>query len=55
MGKLAAQLLLERLQSPDATPQQEVAIKPRLIVRETTAPPRQASNNARTRRQSVPR
>ena len=39
MGKLAAQLLLERLGSAGPA-SQEVAVKPRLIVRESTCPPR---------------
>ncbi len=48
MGKLAAQLLLERLRSPDAVPQ-EMAVKPRLIVRETTAPPRPSEKRTRAK------
>jgi LacI family transcriptional regulator len=52
MGKLAAQLLLERLRSPDVIAQ-EVAVKPRLIVRETTCPPRQSGNKSRTRGRTV--
>lgn len=54
MGKLAAQLLLERLRSPGDVPQ-EVAVKPRLIVRETTCAPRQAGSkeSIRTRKEAV--
>jgi LacI family transcriptional regulator len=56
MGKLAAQLLLERLRSPAVIPE-EVAVKPRLIVRETTGVPRQSGDKktpVRSRRQPVP-
>ncbi|HVW78697.1 MAG TPA: LacI family DNA-binding transcriptional regulator [Alloacidobacterium sp.] len=38
MGKLAAKLLLERLQQKSVS-SEEVAVKPRLVVRESTAPP----------------
>ncbi|WP_158749519.1 LacI family DNA-binding transcriptional regulator [Acidobacterium sp. S8] len=47
MGKLAAQLLLERLNGMGLT-SQEVAVKPRLIVRESTSPPRHLREKAGT-------
>ncbi len=55
MGKLAAELLLERLRAPAAIAQ-EVAVKPKLIVRETTSPPRQTSEKktpAKSKKQTV--
>jgi LacI family transcriptional regulator len=42
MGKLSAQLLLQRLHSRGAAPR-EVAVKPQLIVRESTGPSREVS------------
>ena len=42
MGEIAAQILLERIESPDSSYPTEVAVEPELVVRESTgkAPPR---------------
>jgi len=40
MGRMAARLLLERFENPDVTPR-HIAVDTQLIVRESTAPPRQ--------------
>lgn len=52
MGKLAAELLLERLRSSEVVPQ-EVAVKPRLIVRETTCAPRSGNTTPRDKGQAI--
>jgi LacI family transcriptional regulator len=55
MGKLAAELLLQRLRSPAKVPP-EVAVKPQLIVRESTGPVRPVlGTKAAKPRQSVTR
>ena len=47
MGALAAELLLDKIEKPGRIPRQGILVTPRLVVRDTTAPPAQEAGERR--------
>ena len=50
IGVFAARLVIEKIERPEETRKRTVLVAPRLVVRESTGPPRGAGSGVRTRR-----